>query len=896
MKYLSLSRLGGLLLAVSGGAGLTTWSLGWHAPLVPGPDVALALALAAAAYLFESRPSVARVAGGLLATFSLAMAVVGAIASGPDQIGFTPMPAHLAAGFLCCGLILALTHSVKNKWIAWLVELSCLGVILLAVFHIVDQTTGLRVVNDGLFDISATVTAILLGMLGVGCWFLIRRTAGYQAFDIGRIDWKITAVSGMVLLLIAFAATVASFVVMAEQAERTMQDGLTLSLANRSRIFQNEINDALRAANGFAQRGSLREALERASAGRDTAADRTKIVGTISRLLHGRYADISAAAVYDARGRRVTRSGQFVTDSEFKTPVPLTQSAVLLWDQGLVLQMKVNMVEGSRSLGVLMLDVRLKEIDTMLKDRAGLGTTGIVMVCSPSAEALQCVHAGQDYRPGLRGLDRGGAPSFMARAIAGERGVSSDRDYRGREVVAAYGPIGSWGIGMVVKIDKAEMQQPIRARLLSVLTALALLALVGLLLLRSQIAPLAGRLVREVFERRRVEEELRLLQTITAEISQAPDTHAALRIVLQRICEIAGWVYGQVWLPSADGARLEYCPAWYGEPELESFNASLRGHTFSPGQGLPGRVWVAKQPEWLREGHKGRIPHPRRAERLRQVGIKARIGVPILADQEVVAVLEFAMRSERDQDARLLELATLIAAQLGNAVRRKRAEEALREGEERYRALIQNSVEAIYLFDPETKRVSECNEAFSKLIGYSHAEALSLTIYDFVAHPRSDIDAFMQRLFSASVVSGSERRWRHKDGGLIDVQVSARRIRHRGRDLGFFIARDITERKLRETALGADTRTWSSRWTPSSGRPIPRVSNSPTSARGPSASSGIPRARGWSPRPSGGIICTPRIARRPSPTASTPRARGAITSSSTACSPPTGASCGSATR
>ncbi len=806
LKNLPLSLLSGLSLAVFGGVGLAAWFVGWHTTAVPGPDAALAFMLAAAVFLFESRPAVARVAGGLLAALGLAQALVSVFAEGLDQLSFSLTPMHLAAGFLLSGLILMLMHSVKNKWAAWLIELACLSVVLLGVFHVVDQMTGLRVMSGDLLNVSSTVTAALLGMLGLGLWFLIRRIPWYREFDIGRIDWKITAASGMVLLFIAFAAAVASFVIMGEQTERTMKDNLAHSLESRARVFQNEVNDAMRVATGVSQRNGFRNALERLSAGRDSPEVREKIVGTVTRLLDGRYNDITAAALYDARGRVLAQAGRFVTDSEFTAPLPLDQPAVLLWDQGLVLQIKLNMVEGNQRLGVLMLDVRLKEIDAMLKDRTGLGATGAVAVCAPSGDDLQCLHAQYDYRVAKILRHRNGDPLPMSHALADESGVSSNVDDRGKEVVSAYGPIDALGLGMLLEIDKAEMQQPIRARLRGMLAALAVLALVGLLLLRWQIAPLAGRLVKEVFERRRVEGELRLLQTITTEVSQAQDVRTALHVVLKRICEAAGWIFGQAWLLRLDGACLEYSPAWYGEPELESYSTGLREFTFQSGQGLPGRVWAAKKPEWLREGHIRLEPEPRRAERMRQVGFKARMGVPILADQEVVAVLEFSTRSPREEDTRLLDLATLIAGQLGNAIRRKRAEEALREGEERHRALIQNSVEAIYLFDPETKRVLECNDAFLHLLGYSQAEVLSLTIYDFVAHPRSDIDALMENLFSSSVVANSERRWRRKDGGLIDVQVSARKIRHRGRDLGFFIARDVTERKQRETELAESKR------------------------------------------------------------------------------------------
>jgi len=805
VNRLTASRFIGLALATCGAAALAAALLGWHVRIAPTPDAALALMLAAAAFLFESRPAVGRVAGVLLAALGLVETSLRLFVAAP-ALAFVPLPLHLAVGFLVSGLVLALMHHVANKWSAWLIELACLGVVLLGVFHVVDQMTGMRVLSSDFINAPLTLTAALLSVLGVGLWLLIRCVSWYREFDVDRFDWKITTVSAAILLSIAFAAAIASFVIMADQTEQTLKDNLALSLGNRVRLFQNEVNSVVRVANGVSQRASFREALERASSGRESAHDRATIERIVSRLLEGRYIDVSAASLHDARGRMLAHAGRFVTDSEFKAALPFTQPTVLLWNDGLVLHMQLNMVDDDRKLGVLVLEVQLRDLDAVLRDRFGLGGTAAAIVCAPAGDDLQCIRAQHDYRYVKVPRHRDAEPLPMSYALDRRSGVSTNHDYGGREVVSAYGPIGAWDIGMVLKVDKAEMQEPIRARLRGMLTALAVLALVGLLLLRWHITPLAGRLVQEVFERRRIEHDLRLMQTITAEINQAPDVNAALHVVLRRICDATGWVFGQAWVPSADGKYLEYCPAWYGAPELEHFSAGFRAHTFAPGQGLPGRVWVAKTPEWLREGHKGRIANPRRAERMQQVGFKARMAIPILADAEVVAVLEFAMRAEREQDARLLEFAAPIAAQLGNAVRRKRVEEELRDGEERYRMLIQNSVEAIYLFDPDTKRVLECNDAFTELLGYSQSEALALTIYDFVAHAPADVERVMANFLASGVLAGIERCWRRKDGGLIDVQVNARKIRHRGRDLGFFIARDITTRKKHDTELAESKR------------------------------------------------------------------------------------------
>ncbi len=132
---------------------------------------------------------------------------------------------------------------------------------------------------------------------------------------------------------------------------------------------------------------------------------------------------------------------------------------------------------------------------------------------------------------------------------------------------------------------------------------------------------------------------------------------------------------------------------------------------------------------------------------------------------------------------------------------RKRAEEALKESEERYRSLLSHSVEAIYLYDEETKRVINANPAFLSLLGYSAEESQTLTAYDIVDQDRESIDGYSQQVLKSGGLFLQPRKWRCKNGTLIDVEVTISKIQQRGKTILYAIARDITERKRSEEAI-----------------------------------------------------------------------------------------------
>ena len=308
----------------------------------------------------------------------------------------------------------------------------------------------------------------------------------------------------------------------------------------------------------------------------------------------------------------------------------------------------------------------------------------------------------------------------------------------------------------------------------------------------------------DITERKRAEEESRLMHTTTLAISESKDFKAALAAVLQNVCEATGWTLGQAWVPRADGSALECIAAWAkdGMP-MEQFRAFSQNFIFAPGVGLPGRVWASKQLTWIRDvTMDANFP---RATAARQAGLKAGVGIPVVADSEVVAVMEFFVRESREEDDRFAKLISSVVIQLGHLVLRKRLQGSLRASEDRFRSLVQSANDGIVLAD-ERGNIASWNDGAQKIFGYHEDEVLGKPFTILMPEQSrqaygKELARFRARGESRVVGKTVELRGRRKDGGESPLELSLASWTTEAGAFFSAIIRDITERKQAEDAL-----------------------------------------------------------------------------------------------
>ena len=88
----------------------------------------------------------------------------------------------------------------------------------------------------------------------------------------------------------------------------------------------------------------------------------------------------------------------------------------------------------------------------------------------------------------------------------------------------------------------------------------------------------------------------------------------------------------------------------------------------------------------------------------------------------------------------------IVLANIRDITERKRAEEALREREEKYRLLFNMGVNAMFLVDNNTTQILECNNKASQLFGYSPQELLSMKMTDLSTTPETTRRACQEKV------------------------------------------------------------------------------------------------------------------------------------------------------
>jgi diguanylate cyclase (GGDEF)-like protein/PAS domain S-box-containing protein len=298
-----------------------------------------------------------------------------------------------------------------------------------------------------------------------------------------------------------------------------------------------------------------------------------------------------------------------------------------------------------------------------------------------------------------------------------------------------------------------------------------------------------------------------LLPRLILEIAAAENLETALSIVVERICEVTDWDYGEVWIPSASGAYLQCSQAGFKRHSLaiEQLKTHSLEFIFPPNIGLPGRLWVSQQPEWYPDVSKLSKKVFPRVEIAKKLGIKTGFGLPILIENQVVAVILFFMFKSQPENSSQLGVIHQLMPQLTVLLHQKQTEKRLKDTTEKYRSIFENAVEGIFQTTADGRYLT-VNPMLATIYGYDSPAEMMASLTDIerqlYVNPQRRKE-FSRLLETQNAVWGFESEIYRKDGQTIWISECARKIRNAsGEVIGYEgTVVDITQRKQAEIEL-----------------------------------------------------------------------------------------------
>ncbi|HND91473.1 MAG TPA: PAS domain S-box protein [Anaerolineales bacterium] len=186
---------------------------------------------------------------------------------------------------------------------------------------------------------------------------------------------------------------------------------------------------------------------------------------------------------------------------------------------------------------------------------------------------------------------------------------------------------------------------------------------------------------------------------------------------------------------------------------------------------------------------------PTEREQFAEYGICSMMFVPILAHGQLFGNIEiWESRRRREFSQADIRLAKAMAGHAASIIENAKLVNAVRVSETRYRNLVEQASDGIFLVNPE-KMILDANPSGAAMLGYSIEELLAMSVDDVVIAGHSNLLIDELRMGRSMIV---EQYVRCKDGSTLPVEISARMLPN-----GYFqgIVRDISERKQAEKAL-----------------------------------------------------------------------------------------------
>ncbi len=277
-------------------------------------------------------------------------------------------------------------------------------------------------------------------------------------------------------------------------------------------------------------------------------------------------------------------------------------------------------------------------------------------------------------------------------------------------------------------------------------------------------------------------EFFRISVSLTQILAESTDSNECTFAIMSLLGITFGWDIGLLWVVDDNTFRLRCNSAW-NSVSATQFESVSRGRSFSPGEGLPGRVWLERQTVWMND-LRSEMNFPRNS--IAQLeGLRSGVGFPLYAQSGVLGVLELFSREVKAQDSQLASFFYYLGGQIGVFLERARIKSEMKSLDAELRLLANGSADAVLTID-ENSTILYANARVRDVFGYTPEELIGQNLAILIPenmrqHHRAGLKQYRETGARRINWEGVALPALHKDGTQLPVEISFGEFSRQGR-------------------------------------------------------------------------------------------------------------------
>lgn len=456
------------------------------------------------------------------------------------------MAPNTASGFILFGAALLLADDVQRRRQA-------IGVVLLTFCLLAVGSTGLAgylLAPELLFNWARsarmalhTATGMILGAIGL--WSAWSCSAWYAGERFFQEDGKIRMLSAAIMVMATLTIGLTGFVLLQGNLERALENRLEAVVNNRGPWFRALTGEVAERAHVMVRlSGMEREARALLQHPADAPFGSGSGMPIAAGLL--REPAVRGVGVSDASGYMRYAAGSAARRIELGAPLDAAAGTELIWDEELMLRVRIPLAGDGTSRGGIVIDMAMSAVQTPLFNMVNLGRSVELAACVERKGGLLCFPDSQRNAPYvMTPMVHGTKPLPMQLALAGGHGVVYAVDYKGHNVLAAYGELAP-GLGFVVKQETEEAYAGIRKSLAIGAPVIAVVSLLGAVLLFSQLSPLVSKMRASELAASEAAAEMETIMAAAGDGIVTFNQQGRIESVNVAACRIFGYASGEI--------------------------------------------------------------------------------------------------------------------------------------------------------------------------------------------------------------------------------------------------------------------------------------------------------------------------------------------------------------